>query len=623
MRNHKGTIIAILLTIMAIAAIACSAAPPAAAPSEQPPASNTPVAPAEPQQPDEIAMEETPAPIESVELNIAESFPPQYFLKVTSGLPSGCVTFDDYEVSQEGNNIDITVTNMQPAPGQLIACTQIYGFHESNIALGSQFIGGETYTILVNDQVTETFVAQESGLSNDMALEPAPIESVRIDLDTQSNDAQIVVVSGLPNACYEFDSYDLTSEDNSYLIDIRNRRPADQNMACAEIYRTVETVISLDDGLEACAVYDVTVNGDAYSVQAIAPNVRCADPGPLGQREPDEPAFPTVEVPAPIESVQIVMTKSLPPQYVVMVTSGLPSGCATFHDYDISRDGNNVNINMTNLMPAPEAEVMCTLIYGYEETSINLGDDFEEGVTYTLVVNGEERDTLVGMGNGATFQPATMLNTQFQLEFGEEKTLELGLLDTNSLVVEFIEVTEDSRCPANVTCIWAGQAKVVVALSTSDGTDLGQHELLLGPFMVDQEAVTIGEYTINLVTLDPYPGTVEVINEADYTATLIVIQAEAKLNLSAQPEAGEAMTYRFTGEITGGPNNNESLYCVGTGWNFGDRTEFMSIPSCIMWTPDIKIQRQFQQIHTYEAPGTYEVTFTHGPLSQTITVAVP
>ena len=63
-------------------------------------------------------MEETLAPIESVELSIAESFPPQYFLKVTSGLPSGCAQFKDHKVVRDGNNIAITVTNLQPAPGK-------------------------------------------------------------------------------------------------------------------------------------------------------------------------------------------------------------------------------------------------------------------------------------------------------------------------------------------------------------------------------------------------------------------------------------------------------------------------------------------------------------------------
>ena len=152
---------------------------------------------------------------------------------------------------------------------------------------------------------------------------------------------------------------------------------------------------------------------------------------------------------------------------------------------------------------------------------------------------------------------------------------------------------------------------------------MGEHELLLEPFVEDNPAISIGEYEIRLVALDPYPGTPGAIDEADYTATLVVTQSDVKLNLSAQPAAGEAMTYDFAAELIGGPDNNEKLYCTGTGWDFGDGTAFASIPMCIQWTPDITIQRNFEQTHTYEAPGTYEVTFTRGHLSQTFSVDVP
>jgi len=45
--------------------------------------------------------------------------------------------------------------------------------------------------------------------------------------------------------------------------------------------------------------------------------------------------------------------------------------------------------------------------------------------------------------------------------------------------------------------------------------------------------------------------------------------------------------------------------------------------SCMVWTPDVKINRHFEQIYTYDAPGTYKVTFTRGPVaSETLEVQV-
>ncbi len=99
------------------------------------------------------------APIGGVEISIAESYPPQYFVRVLSALPNGCARFDDYGVVREGDLIKIKVTNSVPAPGGLMACTMIYGTAEHIIALGTEFTPGETYTVEVND-VTETFVAQ-------------------------------------------------------------------------------------------------------------------------------------------------------------------------------------------------------------------------------------------------------------------------------------------------------------------------------------------------------------------------------------------------------------------------------------------------------------------------------
>ena len=99
------------------------------------------------------------APIESVELLIAESFPPQYFLEVVSGLPNSCAEFNGYDVARDGTTIRITVNNLVPAPGELVLCALVYGTQQHNIALGTDFEPGTTYTAVVNG-VTETFVAQ-------------------------------------------------------------------------------------------------------------------------------------------------------------------------------------------------------------------------------------------------------------------------------------------------------------------------------------------------------------------------------------------------------------------------------------------------------------------------------
>lgn len=99
------------------------------------------------------------APIEEIEVLFLESFPVQHRLRVVSGLPSGCAAFDGIEVVRDGTMFTVTVTNTMPAPDQDIACTMIYGYHESTVDLGNDLESGIEYTVYVNDKVT-TFVAQ-------------------------------------------------------------------------------------------------------------------------------------------------------------------------------------------------------------------------------------------------------------------------------------------------------------------------------------------------------------------------------------------------------------------------------------------------------------------------------
>ena len=104
-------------------------------------------------------MIKTLAVIESVSVRIAESYPPQYFVDVVSGLPNACVEFYGYEEDRDGATITITVYNLEPAPSQQIACAEIYTTHEFVVPLGSDFQPGETYTVRVNETTT-TFVAE-------------------------------------------------------------------------------------------------------------------------------------------------------------------------------------------------------------------------------------------------------------------------------------------------------------------------------------------------------------------------------------------------------------------------------------------------------------------------------
>ncbi len=102
------------------------------------------------------------SPIVSAEIEILESFPPQYQLNVASRLPAGssCSQFDGYEIRRrESNEIEVVVTHHQISDQQA-ACTRDYPLVETTVPLGSDFVSGEKYTVRVNSETVTSFVAQ-------------------------------------------------------------------------------------------------------------------------------------------------------------------------------------------------------------------------------------------------------------------------------------------------------------------------------------------------------------------------------------------------------------------------------------------------------------------------------
>ena len=102
------------------------------------------------------------SPIQSAEVEILESSPPQYQLRIVSGLPkgSGCSQANGYELRRrESNEIEVIVSHHEVADGQVV-CTADFPIVETTIPLGSEFEPGEKYTVRVNSDKTTSFVAQ-------------------------------------------------------------------------------------------------------------------------------------------------------------------------------------------------------------------------------------------------------------------------------------------------------------------------------------------------------------------------------------------------------------------------------------------------------------------------------
>jgi hypothetical protein len=114
---------------------------------------------------------------------------------------------------------------------------------------------------------------------------------------------------------------------------------------------------------------------------------------------------------------------------------------------------------------------------------------------------------------GNPTQPTDVpLGQSFELRAGASATL------PDSLKVTFNSVQNDSRCPMDAICVWAGDAIVKVALSQSGG-NMAERDLHTNTSGTQAAYLA---YTIKLVTLAPYPRSDRPIRPEDYVATLVV-----------------------------------------------------------------------------------------------------
>jgi len=226
------------------------------------------------------------------------------------------------------------------------------------------------------------------------------------------------------------------------------------------------------------------------------------------------PSRQTVEVIAPIDNVEVRMAESHPVQYSLYVVSGLPNGCIKFDRYELDRQGNTINVRVFNSAPADNT-VACTMVYGMVEYNIPLGTDFVSGTEYTVMVNNVKKT----FTPSATQTPRTLqvgVNQLFSLRVGQYVELaEAQML----LTIE--RVSNDSRCPVDVTCIRAGDATIEVAVQRTGGQPQAIR-LVVGPENPGAETAQLGGYAMTAQDLAPMPVSTRQIAQNEYVATLVV-----------------------------------------------------------------------------------------------------
>lgn len=109
------------------------------------------------------------------------------------------------------------------------------------------------------------------------------------------------------------------------------------------------------------------------------------------------------------------------------------------------------------------------------------------------------------------------LDSEFNLKIGESANID------SKFQITFLNVTSDSRCPADVVCIWQGEVSVKLNV-TKDGK-ISDHTLTLGE-NENLETKTFDKYFIRLLKVEPYPFSSNPIKSSEYVATLFASSVE-------------------------------------------------------------------------------------------------
>lgn len=425
-KKRISTIIFLVTMVALLAAVACGSSSTATVP-DQPPPTETPIkgppAPTEtpgpgdppPEEPAPVAV---PAPIEDAAVVFPEVPGGEYTLKITSGLPSGCAQYDDSQVERDGNEFVVNVTNLMPHPSLIVACTEIYGYFDSEVSLGSGLAAGQTYMVTINGGRTVSFAAQDKeGLA--MVERESPIANIEV---TEADGGYLLsIVSRLPlgSSCSRFSGYQIDLRfAESIQVTVTHRQVPDGYMGpCNNDLPAVLTEISLGSDFADGQTNTVSVNGTEVEFPS------------------DELAM--VAVPAPIETASILPPADFGGEYTLNITSGLPSGCAQFNGYEVERTGNDYVVEVTNLMPDPNEPIACTTDYRINEGHFSLEGDLNPGETYTVTINGDLTASFTVQGETAT----AMVEKESPIESVEVAEADAGYM-----------LTVVSRLPKGSSC---------------------------------------------------------------------------------------------------------------------------------------------------------------------------
>jgi hypothetical protein len=131
----------------------------------------------------------------------------------------------------------------------------------------------------------------------------------------------------------------------------------------------------------------------------------------------------------------------------------------------------------------------------------------------------------------AACQPANpLIETPVNREFTLARDQSAAIKGTN-LILTFNSVLSDDRCPIDVECVASGPVTISLSAQEEGAVPSGitleaftdqEGRSPGGEFDGIQDSAEIGDYTVRLVGVLPYPRNLSGIKASDYQVTLVV-----------------------------------------------------------------------------------------------------
>ena len=194
----------------------------------------------------------------------------------------GCARPGSQGLEVDGNDIVARVTLMQPPPSSWsIPCDEEVVELDTVEPIRASLEPGETYRVIVNEQVTTTFTLPVPELGH-TAIAVSPIGLAEIEtLESAPSQYQLRVVSRMPKggSCSQFNGYEIRRrESNRIDVVITHHEVADAQAACTRDLPVVETAVPLGSDFEPGVEYTVSVNSETSKTFAAGESQKTSAP---------------------------------------------------------------------------------------------------------------------------------------------------------------------------------------------------------------------------------------------------------------------------------------------------------------------------------------------------------